>query len=59
MLLDRELVKQSTLIDLPSPHHHLHSRYDDWSESVTLPRRNSLFQQNPAETGHSGVFRPL
>ena len=29
MLLDRELVKQSTLIHLPLTHHHLHPRCDD------------------------------
>jgi transposase len=28
----RELIKQSTLIDLPLTHHHLHSRFDNWSE---------------------------
>jgi hypothetical protein len=49
MLLDRELVKQSTLLDLPSTHHHLLSRCDDWSESVKGSRRNRLFQQNRPE----------
>jgi hypothetical protein len=34
MLLERELVKQSTLIDLPLTHHHLHSHCDNWSESA-------------------------
>jgi hypothetical protein len=47
MLLERKLAKQNTLIDLPLTHHHLHSSCDDWSESVEVPRRNRLFQQNP------------
>jgi hypothetical protein len=48
MLLEREFVKQSTLIDLSLTHHHLHSSFDNWSESLNQPRRNlRLFQQNP------------
>jgi hypothetical protein len=47
MLLEREIVKQSTLIDLPLTHHHLHSRFDNWSESAKQHHRNSkVFQQN-------------
>jgi hypothetical protein len=37
MLLDRELAKQSTLIDLPLTQHPLHPHCDDWSESVKRP----------------------
>jgi hypothetical protein len=44
-LLKRELVKQSTLIDLPLTHHHLHSRYDDWSESVNRPDATDFFNK--------------
>jgi hypothetical protein len=47
LLLKRELVKQSALIDLPFTHHHLHSRFDDWSESAKQHHCNlSVFQQN-------------
>ena len=47
MLLERELIKQSTLIDLPLTQHHLHSRCDNWSKSAKQPHRNlRLFQQN-------------
>jgi hypothetical protein len=47
MLLDRELIKQSTLIHLPLTHHRLHSPFDNWRESVQRPQRNlRLFQQN-------------
>jgi hypothetical protein len=41
MLLDRKLIKQSTLFDLPLTHHHLHSRFDNWSESAKQRHRNS------------------
>jgi hypothetical protein len=34
LLLERELIKQSTLIDLPLTYHHLHSRFDNGSESL-------------------------
>ena len=47
MPLERQLVKQSSLIDLPLTHHHLHPRCENWSESVKQPQRNlSLLQQN-------------
>jgi hypothetical protein len=50
MPLERELVKQGTLIDLPLTQHHLHSRCDNWSESAKQHRRNlRVFQQNRPE----------
>jgi hypothetical protein len=50
MLLERELVKQSTLIDLSLAHHHLHSRFNDWRESAKQHHRNlRVFQQNRPE----------
>jgi hypothetical protein len=32
--LQQELIKQSTLIDLPLTHHHLHSRFQNGSEAL-------------------------
>src|SRR5262245_23574297 len=59
MLLERELVKQRTLIDLPLAHHHLHSRCDNWSESVKQPQRNlRLFQQNRSGTAFQTTWPP-
>jgi hypothetical protein len=58
MLLERELVKQSTLIDLSLTHHHLHSRFDDWSESAKQHHRNlRVFQQNRSRSAAPDVWQ--
>ena len=50
MLLQRERVEQSTLIDLPIAHHRLYSSLDDGSESATAEYCNPrLFQHNRPE----------
>jgi hypothetical protein len=57
MLLERELIKQSTLIDLPLTQHHLHSRCDNWSESTKWHHRNlRVFQQNRSRPADPGLL---
>ena len=34
LLIERKLIKQSTLIDFPITHHRLHSCFDNWSKSL-------------------------
>jgi hypothetical protein len=49
MLLNRELVKEGPLLDMPLTHHLLHSSFDNWSESAKQHHRNlRVFQQNLA-----------
>jgi hypothetical protein len=43
MLLERELVKQSTLIDLPLTHHHLHSSFVTGVNQQNNPAATSDF----------------
>jgi hypothetical protein len=46
------VVKQSTLIDLPITQHHLHSRFDNWSESAKQHHCNSrVFNRIESRTG--------
>src|SRR6516162_5837495 len=50
--LERELVEQRTLVNLPLAHHRPHSSSDAGSESMSRLRRNyRVFQRNRAESG--------
>jgi hypothetical protein len=59
MLFELKLVEQSTPIDLPLTHHHLHSASITGVNHLNNPAAASDFSTESAQTEHLAAFRPL